>query len=86
MGNLTQKLAETEVENGVRMSEVRRIYNDLDATQIRRVVGEDGGYKVVLERSQGYCLFCSPTSKFRIKSVIGRGDEETVTVRLVEKV
>lgn len=71
--------------DGVTKTEAAQIAGNLDLTTVESITRKDDQYKVELEVHGGFTAFGTADSKYAIKSVVGQGNPETISLWLVEK-
>ena len=72
--------------DGVTKTEAAKIAGHLDLTTVDAITRrDDGQIKVELEVDGGFTAFGNAESRYAIKSVVGRGNPETISVWIVEK-
>jgi len=71
--------------DGVSRTKAAQIAGNLDLTTVESMTRKDDQIKVELEVYGGFTAFGTADSKYAIKSVVGKGDPDTISLWLVEK-
>jgi len=93
MGRTTQKgtaynhdKIEGATLDGVTKTTAAKIAGELNTTSIKTVEDKgDGKYKVEITTDGGFTVFGSGTANYAIKSIVGQGNPDTISVYIVEK-
>jgi len=72
--------------DGVTKTTAAKIAGELDLTLVESIVDQgEGEYKVELTVEGGFTAFGTGTATYAIKSIVGQGNPDTISVRIVEK-